>query len=160
MSNTAIETLNVKDATPTPAPASAAPAAPVVKKPYHRLTLEEFEARKKAEEERKAQVEANKKARAEKKAQREAAEAERKAQIAEKKAKAQANKEKWEAYKAERMNVTIDRTKLFALVSELKDIKTTNIEAIRNLLKSIKDEAFNLDKQMFHRSADTVVTLV
>lgn len=159
MSNTAIETLNV-NATPTPAPASAAPAAPVVKKTYHRLTLEEFEARKKAEEERKAQIEANKKARAEKKAQREAAEAERKAQIAEKKAKAQANKEKWEAYKAERMNVTIDRTKLFALVSELKDIKTTNIEAIRNLLKSIKDEAFNLDKQMFHRSADTVVTLV
>lgn len=111
------------------------PVAQPAKRVYHRLTVEEKAARD-------AEYEAYKRGVAERKAAR-----------LEKKAKAQ---QKFE----ERRTVDLDIKALGTAFNALADIDTADVKSVRAKVNEITASLREIDKTLFHRSVNTVVTIV
>ena len=110
-------------------------AAQPAKRVYHRLTVEEKAARD-------AEYEAYKKGVAERKAAR-----------LEKKAAAQ---QKFE----ERRTVDLDIKALGTAFNALADIDTADVKSVRAKINEITASLREIDKTLFHRSVNTVVTIL
>lgn len=137
----------------------AATAEVKTKRPYHRLTVEEVAAREAAFTAYKEAVAKRKAERAAKKAEREAAFAEHKAKVAAKKEASKARREAYETYIADRRTVTLDLNELTSAIDNFKSNPTASVAEFRDKLALVMNASRNIEKQMFHRSPKTVVSI-